>query len=111
MMILLDEKVSSKADVYALGIRHGDYVSVEPRVQVTDSGFLKSRYIDDKAAVACCFAMLQYLQTHHLRPKYRTILAFPYYEEIGMGGVYAPSGTRCPGWRWGRGAGPCCGRC
>jgi len=93
MMILLDEKVASKAEVYALGIRHGDYVSVEPRVQVTASGFLKSRYIDDKAAIACCFTMLQYLQEHGLQPKYRTILAFPYYEEIGMGGVYVPEGV------------------
>ena len=93
MMILLDEKVSSKADVHALGIRNGDYVSAEPRVQVTENGYLKSRYIDDKAAVACCFTMLKYLQEHGLQPKYRTILAFPYHEEIGMGGVYVPEGV------------------
>jgi len=92
MMVILDEKVSSKADVYALGIRNGDYVSVEPRVQVTENGFLKSRYIDDKAAVACCFAMVKYLYDHGLKPKYRTILAFPYMEEIGMGGTYVPEG-------------------
>ena len=93
MMVILDEKVSSKADVYALGIRNGDYVSAEPRVQVTESGFLKSRYIDDKAAVACCFAMVKYLHERGLKPKYRTILAFPYMEEIGMGGTYVPEGV------------------
>ena len=90
MMIILDEKVRSKADVYALGIRNGDFVSVDPRCQVTDNGYLKSRFIDDKAAVACSFAMLKYLKENSLKPKYRTILAFPYMEEIGLGGVYVP---------------------
>ncbi len=93
MIILLDEKISSRADVYALGIRHGDFVSVEPRMQVTPSGFVKSRFIDDKAAIACCFTMLKYLAENGLKPKYRTILAFPYMEEIGMGGVYVPQGV------------------
>lgn len=93
MMIILDEKVKSKADVVALGIRHGDMVSVEPRCQVTSNGYLKSRFIDDKAAVACCFTMLKYLTEHNLKPKYRTILAFPYNEEIGFGGTYIPEGV------------------
>ena len=93
MLVLLDEKVRSKDDVYALGIRHGDFVSVEPRCQVTQSGYLKSRFIDDKAALACCFAMLKYLHEHQRRPKYRTVIAIPYYEEIGMGGTYVPEGV------------------
>lgn len=93
MMILLDEKVSSKEDVVKLGIRHGDPISPEPRCQFTESGFLKSRFIDDKAAVACCFTMLKYLSEHQLRPKYRTILAFPYGEEVGIGGSYVPDGV------------------
>ena len=91
MMIILDEKVSSKEDVKALGIRHGDFVSVDPRFQFTKNGYLKSRFIDDKAAVACCFTMLKYLKENNLKPKYRTILAFPYSEEIGFGGTYVPS--------------------
>lgn len=93
MMIILDEKVQSKEDVVALGIRHGDMISVEPRCQVTENGYLKSRFIDDKAAVACCFTMLKYLTENNLKPKYRTILAFPYGEEIGFGGTYVPEGV------------------
>lgn len=93
MMIILDEKVKSKDDVMALGIRHGDMVSVEPRCQVTPNGYLKSRFIDDKAAVACVFTMLKYLKDNQLKPKYRTILAFPYNEEIGFGGTYIPEGV------------------
>lgn len=90
MMILLDEKVSSKEEVSALGIRHGDVISIDPRCQVTENGFLKSRFIDDKAAVACCFTMLKFMAENQLKPKYRTILAFPYEEEIGLGGTYVP---------------------
>lgn len=93
MMIILDEKVSSKAEITALGIRHGDVVSIEPRCQITGKGYLKSRFIDDKAGVACVFAALKYLTENHQQPKYRTILAFPYSEEIGMGGTYVPEGV------------------
>ncbi len=90
MMIILDEKVSSREDVTALGIRHGDVISVDPRCQITESGYLKSRFIDDKAAAACCFALLKYLEENKLKPRYRTIFAFPFSEEIGMGGTYIP---------------------
>lgn len=93
MMIILDEKVFSREDVYALGIRHGDMISIDPRCQVTQRGYLKSRFIDDKAGIACCFSMLKYLTENNLKPKYRTILAFPYAEEIGLGGTYVPEGV------------------
>lgn len=86
--ILLDEDVNSKEDVKALGIQNGDFVSIEPRFQYTANGYLKSRFIDDKCAIACCFAMLKYLKENNLKPKYKTILAFPYYEEINIGGTY-----------------------
>ena len=89
-MVILDEPVKSKADVNALGIFNGDFVAVEPRMQLTPNGYLKSRFIDDKAAVACSFTLLKYLKDNNLKPKYRTLLAFPYTEEIGMGGTYVP---------------------
>lgn len=91
MIVILDQKISSKADVYDLGIRNGDFVSVDPRCQITPNGYLKSRFIDDKAAMACCFAMLKYLNETGQKPKYRTLLAFPYSEEIGIGGTYVPA--------------------
>lgn len=90
MMISLDEKVRSREDVKTLGIHHGDIISVAPRFQYTPSGYLKSRFIDDKAGVACILSMVKYLKDHQLKPKYRTILAFPHYEEIGHGGAYVP---------------------
>ncbi len=91
MMVILDEKVSAKEEVTALGIRNGDVISVDPRCQFTENGFLKSRFIDDKAAVALCFTLLRSMQEKNLVPQYRTIFAFPYLEEIGLGGTYVPA--------------------
>ncbi|MFI3173039.1 MAG: M42 family metallopeptidase [Eubacteriales bacterium] len=90
MMILLDEPVKSKADVKALGIQNGDIISVDPHYSKTENGYIKSRYIDDKAGVASIFTMLKYLKDNNLKPKYRTLLGFSYYEEIGHGGAYLP---------------------
>ena len=90
MMILLDEHVNSRAEVEALGIRPGDFVSIDPRCQVTENGYVKSRFIDDKGAIACCFAAIKYLKEHGLRPKYKMIFQFSQYEEISLGGCYIP---------------------
>ena len=90
MRVLLDEPVKSKADVNALGIRNGDFISIDPRMEVTPGGYLKSRFIDDKGAIACVFAALKAMKEQGLRPKYRTLFAFPYHEEIGIGGTYIP---------------------
>ena len=88
--VLLDEQVKSASDVKELGICHGDYVSIDPRFTVTDSGFIKSRFIDDKASVACVFSALKYMAENGLKPQYNTVFAITVYEEIGLGGVYVP---------------------
>lgn len=88
--VLLDEVVKGAGDVKALGIGHGDYVSIDPRLTITDSGYIKSRFIDDKASVACFFATLKYLAENNIKPLYNTVFAITVYEEIGLGGVYVP---------------------
>ncbi len=93
MRILLDEDVKTKADVKALGIQNGDIISIDPRCQLTENGYLKSRFIDDKGAIACVFAAIKYMRDNGKKPKYNTIFAFPYYEENGMGGSYVPEGV------------------
>ncbi|MDO4267986.1 MAG: M42 family metallopeptidase [Eubacteriales bacterium] len=91
MLISLDEKVETREDVLALGIRHGDIVSFEPHCTVTENGYVKSRFIDDKMAVAAVFAALKFMTENGLKPKYRTLLTFPFYEEINHGGAYIPA--------------------
>lgn len=93
MIILLDENISTKEEVQALGISNGDFVSVDPRMQLTQNGYLKSRFIDDKGAIACVFSVLKYLKEKNLQPLYNVIFAIPYNEEIGFGGTYIPEGV------------------
>ena len=93
MVVLLDEPVTSKADVNALGIRHGDVISIEPRCEFTANGYIKSRFLDDKAGVAVCLSAIKYLRDNGLKPRYRTVFSFPYYEENGLGGNYVPEGV------------------
>lgn len=90
MVVLLDENVKTREEVRALGICNGDYISVDPRFQITETGYIKSRFIDDKGPMACCLTLLKYMKDNGLKPKYKTLLAFPYFEEVGTGGRYVP---------------------
>ncbi|MBE6591781.1 MAG: M42 family metallopeptidase [Ruminococcaceae bacterium] len=93
LMVLLDEPVKSKEDVKALGIRNGDLIALDPGCVVTDNGYIKSRFIDDKGAIACVLAALKYMKENSLKPKYNTLISFPYNEELGLGGTYIPQGV------------------
>ena len=99
--IILDEPVQSKADVLALGINVGDIVFVDPHTEYTKTGYLKSRFIDDKGGIACVFTMLKYLSDNNLKPDCNLTVALPYYEEIGMGATHIQTyseatGCDCP---------------
>ncbi|MCI5712938.1 MAG: peptidase M42, partial [Lachnospiraceae bacterium] len=48
MEVVLDENVSSKEDTLKLGIMAGDVVCFDPRTRITESGYIKSRFLDDK---------------------------------------------------------------
>ena len=51
MEVVLDEVVSSKEDTEKLGIMAGDIVCFDPRTTVTEKGYIKSRFLDDKLSV------------------------------------------------------------
>ena len=94
MEIRLDEVVSSRDDIEALGIQVGDFVSFEPRVTVTPSGYIKSRHLDDKAGVAAIYGIARQLVIDKLIPNYTTHFFISNYEEVGHGASAAiPEGT------------------
>lgn len=86
MEVLLDEQVASAEDVAKLGIRAGDFIAYDPRTVVTDSGFLKSRHLDDKAGSACLLALAR-MVAEGLALKRRVWLYFTVHEEVGHGGA------------------------
>ena len=57
--VRLDELVHSKADVEKLGIQNGDIVCYDPKFEITESGFLKTRFIDDKASAVVLLMLLK----------------------------------------------------
>ena len=86
MEVRLDAKVFTKGDVEALGIAVGDFVAFDPRVQVTEEGFIKSRHLDDKASAAVLLCWLDaYTKQDHKLP-HTTHFLFSNREETGQGG-------------------------
>jgi putative aminopeptidase FrvX len=87
MEVRIDARTASKQETLALGIDVGDIVSFDPRVEITDTGFIKSRHLDDKAGVAVLYATLLTLKQAGLVPARRTTFLFSNYEEVGHGAV------------------------
>ena len=90
LAVRIDEKVKSKEDVEKLGICAGDYVCFDPKTTVTESGFLKSRFIDDKGSAAILLTLLRLMHFAGLRPRYDTDVCFTVHEEVGHGGATLP---------------------
>ena len=83
--VVLDEDVSSAADTRKLGIEVGDIVCFEPRTRKTASGYLKSRFLDDKLSVGILLGFAKYLADRKIIPARRTYLHITVYEEVGHG--------------------------
>ncbi|MFD0772217.1 M42 family metallopeptidase [Bacillus sp. CGMCC 1.60114] len=84
--VRIDERVSSPEEVRELGIEVGDFVSFDPRVQMTDSGYIKSRHLDDKASVAILLQLIKRLRDEKITLPYTTHFLISNNEEIGYGG-------------------------
>lgn len=85
MEVRLDERTTNADETRALGIGVGDCVAFDPRVELGPAGFLRSRHLDDKAAVACLWAAVKALQTAGITPAQRVTLHISHYEEVGHG--------------------------
>ncbi len=90
MEVRLDARTSSEDDTRNLGIHVGDFVAFDPRVEVGDEGFVRSRHLDDKAGVACLMAALKALLHVGQRPGQRTTIHISNYEEVGHGAAALP---------------------
>ena len=86
MEIVLDEDVRSAADTRALGIEVGDIVCFDPRTKRTASGYLKSRFLDDKLSVGILLGFAKYLADNKIVPARKVYAHITVYEEVGHGG-------------------------
>ena len=84
--VVLDEVVSSAEDGRSLGIEVGDIVCFDPRTRRTASGYIKSRFLDDKLSVGILMGFAKYLKDQNITLKRRTWIHVTVYEEVGHGG-------------------------
>ena len=83
--VVLDEPVKSADDVRALGIEAGDFVCFDPRTVITESGYIKSRFLDDKLSAAMLLALAKEIKGNNRTLKRKVYLHFTVYEEVGHG--------------------------
>lgn len=92
--IVLDEDVSSSKDTRELGIEVGDIVCFDPRTRRTESGYLKSRFLDDKLSVGILLGFAKYLSDNKIVPARQVYAHVTVYEEVGHGGsASVPAGV------------------
>ena len=95
MEVVLDEKVSSKEDTEKLGIMVGDIVCFDPRTTITESGYIKSRFLDDKLSVGILLGYAKYLKEEGIELENRMYHYITVYEEVGHGGAASiPDGVK-----------------
>ena len=93
MEILLDENVDSDQDTLALGIQTGDIIAMDPRTVVTESGYIKSRFLDDKLSAAILLGLARAVHEDAWKLNRKVSLLFTVYEEVGHGGSVVPDDT------------------
>ena len=92
--VVLDEDVRSSDDTRKLGIEVGDIVCFDPRTKVTDSGYIKSRFLDDKLSVGILLGFAKYIKDNDIVLPRRTYAHVTVYEEVGHGGCASvPAGV------------------
>lgn len=106
MEVIIDEKIFSKEDVEKLKINVGDFICFDSRTTFTESGFIKSRHLDDKASVGILLYSIKYILENNIELPYTTNFFISNYEEVGHGASAAlPEKTKefisvdmgCPG--------------
>ncbi|WP_026506862.1 M42 family metallopeptidase [Butyrivibrio sp. MC2013] len=84
--VVLDEDVKNADDTRKLGISVGDIVCFEPCVRVTKSGYIKSRFLDDKLSVGILLGLAKYISDKKIRPSRALYAHITVFEEVGHGG-------------------------
>lgn len=85
--VILDENVKTKKDTEKLGIMTGDFVCFDPRTTVTKSGYIKSRFLDDKLSVGILLGYAKYLKEENVTPERMIYQHITVFEEVGHGGA------------------------
>ena len=94
MEVLLDENVSTKDETLALGVQAGDIIAMDPRTTITASGYIKSRFLDDKLSASILLGLARAVVAGEVTLARKVSLLFTVYEEVGHGGSVVPADTQ-----------------
>lgn len=95
MEVRLDERTMSAEETRLLGIEVGDFIYFDPRVEQSESGFIRSRFLDDKACVACVLSAIKAIRESGVTPAQRVTFLVSNFEEVGHGGIDSMPGDLC----------------
>ena len=90
MHVKLDEEVKSADDVKALGILPGDFICYDPKTVITENGFIKSRFLDDKLSAAIILTAMKHFKDGNIVPAHNLCVVFSTVEEVGHGLSHLP---------------------
>ncbi|MCL2377936.1 MAG: M42 family metallopeptidase [Defluviitaleaceae bacterium] len=93
MHIRLDEQVTTAENTKDLGILPGDFICYDPKTIVTENGFIKSRFLDDKLSASIVLSALKQFKDHNITPAVNAKIIFSTYEEVGHGLSHLPEGV------------------
>lgn len=85
MEVVLDENVTSEEETRKLGIMEGDIVAFDPRTTITEKGYIKSRFLDDKLSVGILLGFAKFLKEENITTKRKIYHHITVYEEVGHG--------------------------
>ncbi|MCL2609086.1 MAG: M42 family metallopeptidase [Treponema sp.] len=91
MHVRLDEEVGSAEEAKKLGILPGDFICYDPKTEITEKGFIKSRFLDDKLSVAIILELLRGFAEEGVVPSHNVQVIFSSYEEVGHGLSHLPA--------------------
>lgn len=83
--VRVDEHCETRVDLERLGLHVGDYVTVDPQAEFTESGYINSRHLDDKAGVAVLLAAAKAIGDSGQQLPVNTHFLFTLSEEVGSG--------------------------
>ncbi|MBY8964363.1 osmoprotectant NAGGN system M42 family peptidase [Algiphilus sp. NNCM1] len=81
----IDEFADTDEDLRRLGVNVGDFVAIDPQPEITSSGYISSRHLDDKAGVAALLAACKSIVESGIALPVYFHPMFTVTEEVGFG--------------------------
>jgi peptidase M42 family hydrolase len=81
----IDELVANLEDLIRLGVHVGDYVAIDTAPEITDTGFINARHLDDKAGAAVLLTAIEAVTRHKPPLQVDCHPLFTISEEVGSG--------------------------